>query len=184
MQCSNYSSCQLSSTRHACYFLLATWFHVIRGRRETYWWGMGGADVPQKSLVMWPDEHRCTAGAGCWPTLIYHAVCFVFTYSVFPPFYLPSIHKMFWHVEIHTTLPRPPSGPPLPATHSSSLRLYFTNTRHVLLEPFSTNFLSYTYNVIMFSFAFIDFSFLCNPCHPPSHSLMCGVNFHYTPFQV
>lgn len=124
-----------------------------------------------------------------WPGLICHAICFVFIYSMFSPPHL-SIHKMFKHIEIHTTLPCPPT------THSTSTLLnvgcFFRDTG----APFSAQdgkifllFVSFICTCIetksiLCSYQrrpfFVKPFFLCTSSHTPSHSLGCGVNFHYT----
>lgn len=120
----------------------------------------------------------------CWPGSICHAVCFMFNYySMFPFFHTPpSIHETFWHDEIHTTLPCPPQGPPPMLLSYPPYILLSTPIQEgtrIANTSFSF-FYFYFFLLLNLSEGTHSTSFLFLLHHTPSHSLVCGVNFHYT----
>lgn len=98
-----YAPGQLMRARHLMSY-------VIRGLREKYCWrgdGWYNCALKVPSHVTWWKRMYCGASAGQdWFVMLF-VLCLLIL--CFPP--SPSL-KRFWHVEIHTTLPCPPKGPP------------------------------------------------------------------------
>lgn len=119
MLCTSHSSANFHpSSTPAC--TGSAWYHAIRGLREkcflASWWLVQICPKRAQSCdLMTKDVLR----GQCWPGFICHALCFVFTYSMFPlfiPSFLPSI-KQFGMWNSHHTAP-PTKGPPPPCCYS------------------------------------------------------------------